>query len=39
MYQDIDYYLRSIFYERPDNSTNLIRDIFSIENITDIKII
>ncbi len=39
MYQDIDYYFKSVFYERPDTSTNLISDIFSIKNINDIKII
>ncbi len=39
MYQDVDYYLKSIFYERPDTPTNLLKDLFSIENITDIKVI
>ncbi len=39
MYQDVDYYLKSIFYERPETPTNLLKDIFSIENITDIKVI
>ncbi len=39
MYQDIDYYLKSIFYERPETPTNLLKDLFSIENITDIKVI
>ncbi len=39
MYQDIDYYLKTIFYERPDTPTNLLKDLFSIENITDIKVI
>ncbi len=39
MYHDIDYYFKSIFYERPDISTNLLCDLFSIKSITDIKII
>ncbi len=30
MYHDIDYYLKTIFYERPDTSVYLICDIFSI---------
>ncbi len=39
MYHYIDYYLKSIFYEHPDTPTNLISNIFSIKNITDIKVI
>ncbi len=39
MYQDIDYYLKSIFYERPDNPAKLLADLFKIEDITDIKVI
>ncbi len=39
MYQDIDYYLKSIFYERPDNPAKLLSDLFKIQNITDIKVI
>ncbi|MCX7869959.1 MAG: hypothetical protein N2485_00045 [bacterium] len=39
MYQDIDYYLKSIFYERPDNPAKLLSDLFKIEDITDIKVI
>ncbi len=39
MYHDLDYYLKSIFYERPETPTNLLKDIFSIENIKDIKVI
>ncbi len=39
MYQDVDYYLKSIFYERPETPTNLLEDLFSIKNITDIKVI
>ncbi len=39
MYQDIDYYLKNIFYERPETPAKLLADLFKIKNITDIKVI
>jgi len=39
MYQDIDYYLKNIFYERPETPAKLLSDLFKIKNITDIKVI
>ena len=39
MYQDIDYYLKNIFYERPETPAKLLSDLFKIEDITDIKVI